>query len=233
MRKMKQKKVKESKLITDPNISFAVSEAFKTLRTNLKFALKGNKGRCIAITSALPEEGKSSICANLGLSLADLDERVLVIDGDLRKPVQHKLFKLENQHGLSNLIANSIEFNKSCKENLYKQLSVVTSGPVPPNPSELLGSERMREILDMVSKEYDYVLIDTPPLNIVTDTLVLPADIVDIILVCRMGKTTYDQYEKALSGIKLSGLSLLGTVMNQVENGEGSYGRYYKSYECK
>ena len=169
----------------------------------------------------------------MGLSLADLDERVLVIDGDLRKPVQHKLFKLENQHGLSNLIANSIEFNKSCKENLYKQLSVVTSGPVPPNPSELLGSERMREILDMVSKEYDYVLIDTPPLNIVTDTLVLPADIVDIILVCRMGKTTYDQYEKALSGIKLSGLSLLGTVMNQVENGEGSYGRYYKSYEYK
>ena len=92
---------------------------------------------------------------------------------------------------------------------------------------------RLREILERVSEEYDYILIDTPPLNIVTDALVIPTDLADMILVCRVGKTTYDQYEKALSSIRLSGMGLLGTVMNQVETGTGSYGRYYKKYEYR
>ena len=212
---------------------YFMHEAYKTLRTNLKFALKGNTGRCVVVTSSLPEEGKSSVCANLGLSLADLDASVLIIDGDLRKPVQHKLFGLENQYGLSNLIADFTDFRESCKENVYKNLSIIPSGPIPPNPSELLGSARLREILEKVSEEYDYILIDTPPLNIVTDALVIPEDLADMILVCRVGKTTYDQYEKALSSIRLSGMVLLGTVMNQVETGAGSYGRYYKKYEYK
>ena len=186
MKKKKRKREQEPRLITDQEMSFTVSEAYKTLRTNLKFALKGNTGRCVVVTSSLPEEGKSSVCANLGLSLADLDASVLIIDGDLRKPVQHKLFGLENQYGLSNLIADFTDFRESCKENVYKNLSIIPSGPIPPNPSELLGSARLREILIKVSEEYDYILIDTPPLNIVTDALVIPEDLADMILVCRV-----------------------------------------------
>lgn len=233
MAKRKKSQCDVSKLINSPESSFAVNEAYKTLRTNLKFALKGRSGRCVVISSSLPEEGKSSICANLGIAVADTDAKVLIIDGDLRKPTQHKIFHLDNRNGLSNLIAGLADFNSCCRKNVYKSLSVIPSGPIPPNPSELLSSEQFGAVLKGISGEYEYVLIDTPPINVVTDALTLPSENTDIILVCRVGSTTYDQYGKAVASIELSGMNLIGTIMNGISIDSRGYGKQYKNYEYK
>lgn len=221
------------KLISNPDTEFVAKEAYKTLRTNLIFALKGRSGRCVAISSSMPGEGKSSICANLGIALADMDARVLIIDGDLRKPRQHKIFGVNNRSGLSSLIAGLTDMESSCKKKVHKGLDIITAGPIPPNPSELLCSDQFKEILKEISEDYDYILIDTPPIGVVTDALVLPADSTDIILVCKVGNTTYDQYGKSVASIEMSGMNLIGTIMNGVGIDSKGYGKAYKKYEYK
>ena len=201
--KTKTKRTSKHKYSTllDKELSFQATEAYKTLRTNLVFSLATKGKKVFAVTSAMQHEGKSTLCANLALTFAQMQARVLVIDADLRKPVQHKLFKLKNKEGLSTLLAGMSSFKAVVNEDIIPGLDVVTSGPIPPNPSEMLASENMKQLLSELSNYYDYIIIDTPPVNVVTDALTMSDSIAGVVM---------------------------GTVITKVpvSNGKGGYKRY-------
>ena len=216
----------------DKNIAFPVTEAYKNLRTNISFALSTKKNRVFAVSSALAAEGKSTVAANIAITFAQNSNKVLLIDGDLRKPVQHKVFKLKNENGVTTIVSGSTTFEETVHRNVIDNLDVITCGPIPPNPSEMLGSENMKSMLDHIRTDYDYVIIDTPPINIVTDALTLLDTIAGILLVAKHAHSTYDALQEAIESIKLADGSLLGIVVNNVEVSGGKYGGKY-SYKYK
>ncbi|MGN0632296.1 MAG: CpsD/CapB family tyrosine-protein kinase [Oscillospiraceae bacterium] len=215
----------------DKEFSFAVTESFKTLRTNLMFSLSTKQQKTFAITSAMQHEGKSTTVANLAITFAQMQAKVLVIDADLRKPVQHKCFKLKNKVGLSTLLCGMHSFKDVVNENIIPGLDVLTSGPIPPNPSEMLASDNMRVLIGELSKYYDYIIIDTPPVNIVTDSLTLSDAIAGYVLVAMSGVTTYEAFQTAVDAIKFANGSVLGSVISKTPatTGKGSK-RYKKKY---
>lgn len=229
-KKVKTKKSSKHKYSTllDKELSFQATEAYKALRTNLVFSLSTKGKKVFAVTSAMQHEGKSTLCANLALTFAQMQARVLVIDGDLRKPVQHKLFKLKNKEGLSTLLAGMSSFKAVVNEDIIPGLDVVTSGPIPPNPSEMLASENMKQLLSELGNYYDYIMIDTPPVNVVTDALTLTDSIAGVVMVAMSGASTYDAYQHALEAVDFAKGSVLGTVITRVpvSNGKGGYRRY-------
>lgn len=233
------KKVKRRKsphnyfTLLDKELSFQATEAFKTLRTNLMFSLATKGKKAFAVTSSVQHEGKSTMTANLALTFAQMQAKVLLIDADLRKPVQQKLFKLKNKDGLSTLLAGLTSFKEVVNEDIIPGLDVVTSGPIPPNPSEMLGSENMKRLIEELSGYYDYIIIDTPPVNIVTDALTLSDSIAGVVLVAMSGVTTQDSYKQALEAIDFAKGSVLGAVVTKVpvNTGKGKYKRYgYSNY---
>ncbi len=164
----KKKKKKETGrqrkvLLTDDNIPFHIVESYKSIRSNILFSLGTTSKRVIAVSSPNPSEGKSTSASNIAIALAQTGSRVLLIDADLRKPVQHKTFKVSNSEGLSTLIIQRSDFDSSVKKNVATNLDLLPSGPMPPNPSELLVSDQFRSIIEKVSSEYEFVVIDTPP----------------------------------------------------------------------
>ena len=216
----------------DTKVAFPVTEAYKNLRTNISFALSTKKNKIFAISSALASEGKSTVAANIAITLAQNNDKVLLIDGDLRKPVQHKVFICKNDVGLSTLIGGLNSFKEVVHKDVIDNLDLVTCGPIPPNPSELLGSDQMKELLEQLSSHYDYIIIDTPPINIVTDALTLLHSIAGILLVAKHGQSTYDAVEEAIEAIKMADGALLGIVVNNVSVSGGKYGGKY-SYKYK
>ncbi|MDE6148805.1 MAG: CpsD/CapB family tyrosine-protein kinase [Ruminococcus sp.] len=226
----KKKKNTHSHTLTllDKNVPFQVTEAFKTLRTNLIFALSQKSSKIIAISSALASEGKSTTAANIAITLAQANEKVLLIDADLRKPVQHKVFKLKNKYGLSTLLSGLHSFKEVLNEDIIPGLDIVTCGPIPPNPSEMLGSENMKVLLEELSKYYDYIVIDTPPINIVTDTLTLLKYIAGVVLVAMQGVTNFDALEQAIQAVNVADDAVLGVVLTNVDTNMGKYNHKYK-----
>lgn len=220
--------------IKDVEAPFIVTEAYNTFRTNLVFALSTNenKSKTAVITSPLASEGKSTSTANLAISISETDVKVLLIDADLRKPTQHKLFKLKNEKGLSTILSGISTLEGTINKNVEPNLDVITSGPMPPNPSQMLTSNTMSELLKKVEGMYDYVLIDSTPVNIVSDALVLSKQAAGIILVTRHGITTFDQIDKVLESINFVGANILGTVVNSInyENNKKGYSYYQYKY---
>jgi capsular exopolysaccharide synthesis family protein len=211
---------------------FHVKEAYKTLRTNLLFSLAACKNKNIVISSALPSEGKSCTCANLAIAMAQTGAKVMLIDADLRKPTQYQIFKVDNSKGLTTILAGFNNLDDVIKKDVVEGLDLITSGPAPPNPSELLGAERMTFLLEKLNDHYDYVFIDTPPVNVVSDALVFAERIAGILLVTRHGRSTYDEMTKAVSSIEFSGANILGVVINGVSERSGRYGKYkYGKYK--
>lgn len=239
--------VKKKKRVTDENgrskrrtlldksIAFQVTEAYKNLRTNLTFALSTKKNKVFAVSSALASEGKSTVAANIAITLAQMDSNVLLIDCDLRKPVQHKVFDLKNERGISSLIGNINTFDEVVHKDVIPHLDIITCGKIPPNPSEMLASESMDELIKEVSHNYDYVILDTPPINIVTDALTLMGKIAGLLLVAQHGSSTYDALEEAIEAVKMSEGSILGVVVNNMPVGGGKFGKYgkYSNYKYK
>ncbi|MBQ8966178.1 CpsD/CapB family tyrosine-protein kinase [Ruminococcus sp.] len=218
--------------LMDKNIAFPVTEAYKNLRTNISFALSTKNNRIFAVSSALASEGKSTVAANIAITLAQNNSKVLLIDGDLRKPVQHKVFELKNDVGISTLIGGLNSFKEVVNAGVIDNLDIVTCGPIPPNPSELLGSDNMKSLLTQLSSRYDYIIVDTPPINIVTDALTLLDTIAGILLVAKHAQSTYDALEQAIDSIKLADGALLGVVVNNMSVTGGKYGGKY-SYKYK
>ena len=210
------------------DVPFQVTEAYKTLRTNLVFALSQKSNNILAISSALAAEGKSTTAANTAISIAQTNSKVLLIDADLRKPVQHRTFKLSNKAGLSTLLGGINSYKEVLNENVIPNLDIVTSGPIPPNPSEILASDNMKKFLGELSKYYDYVIIDTPPINIVTDTLTLLKSIAGVMLVAMQNQTPIEALEQAIDSINFAEGSILGIVMTNVDLTSSKYNYRYR-----
>jgi len=227
-------KKKEDSKSTVMNISetrhvpFAVVEAYKAIRTNLTFLLSGSETKVFCITSPEAGEGKSTTSVNMAIAFSQLGDKVLLIDADMRKSSIHKKLKIENNAGLSNILAG---FNKYSEviNHISDTFDVITAGQVPPNPSELLGSARFKELVDTVGKEYSYVIIDTPPIDVVTDALVIAPHTAGLVLVVKDQVTPTDSISRAIDAAKFAGLNILGAIMNAA-NPKSGRGYGYRKY---
>ncbi len=214
--------------------TFQIVEAYKTVRTNLLFALAPHKNKVVLFSSAEPNAGKTTASSNLAIALAQTDVRVLLIDADMRKPSQHLTFRLNKSKGLSRILTGELTFEECVCRDVARGMDLLPSGVLPPNPSELLGSEAMDRLLEEVTGLYDYVLIDTPPLGVVSDSLMLCEKAAGMVLITRQGQTTYDELRNAVDSIKNVRGNLLGVVISDMKDIGTSYGRYsrYKYYKA-
>ncbi len=219
-------------LITDSTTPFYVTESFKALRTNLMFTLSTSDKKVIAVSSSMPGEGKSTLSSNTAIALSQLENnRVLLIDADMRKPVQHKIFGLKNKNGLSSALGKMNTIDECIQHSGIENLDIITSGEQPPNPSELLSSKQMEKILAELSEKYDYIIIDMPPVNVVSDPLSIGKYIAGLIVVVKYASTTFDDIATVVKKAELSDTKLLGFAMTRVKNknGKSYYRKKYKS----
>ena len=207
----------EDSLITLTDPTSSVAEAFRTLRTNLEFSSLDNPVKTLVITSASPGEGKSTTLANLAITTAQAEKKVYLIDCDLRRPSLHRLFGIANDVGLTNMIRDeALRDAPPLQETQVPGLWLLPSGPLPPNPSELLGSKRMEEIITKLRDQADIVLFDTPPSTVVTDAAVLASKVDGVLLVFSAGRTKRDHAQKAKALMEKVNARLVGVVLNNV-----------------
>ena len=214
-----------ARLVTLIDPTSAASEAYRTLRTNLVYSLVDTPAKAIVLTSPGTKEGKSITCANLGVVLSQAEKEVLIVDCDLRKPVMHKFFGLRNIHGVGDILVGERSLQETTNEP-RPGLRVVTGGLTPPDPTELLGSQRFTDFLSGVRQQFDYVLIDAPPVGLVSDTAVLAAQGDGVLLVLDAQNTRKGSVRQALRNLNAVGAKVLGTVMNNVEGPKNSYYSY-------
>ncbi len=215
------------------NLEFTAIEQYKLLRTNLDFTLpEGVQCPVIGITSAMRGEGKSTTAINLSYVMAEKEDKVLLIGGDLRLPSLAKRLEIPSKPGLTDLLMGEHFDIENYRSNLLDNWYVLPSGTVPPNPSELLGSRRMAALLKSLREKFDYIIIDLPPVNIVSDALSIANLITGMIIVVREGYTEKNELERCLRLLKLSNVNLLGCIMNEVDSGTKNYSKYrYKKYK--
>lgn len=215
------------RLIVHEEIKSPISEAYRTLRTNLQFSKSQGNLKTIMFTSAGPGEGKSTTVANTAVALAQSGKKVILMDCDLRKPVQHKIFGKKNR-GLTNILVEEVKIEDFLQKTEIENLRILTGGPIPPNPSELLGSSKMQEILDYLKSQADYLIIDVPPVVAVTDACVLAAKVDGIALVVNFGAIRPEMAQKAKNLLLKANGHVLGVIINRVEiEEEDSYYYYY------
>jgi non-specific protein-tyrosine kinase len=206
-----------------------LSEAYRVLRTNLGFSAIDSDLSSIVITSASPGEGKSTTAANLGVVMAQAGKRVIIIDSDLRRPTQHNFFDLTNSHGLTTALLDNVSPPTThLKNTKIRGLRVLTSGPIPPNPAEILSSQRMGQLIAAFSEEADVLLFDTPPVLTVTDAAVLAPQTDGTLFVVQVGETRRDTLVQAVNRIRSSNAQVLGVLLNRIKPSHGSY--YYYQY---
>lgn len=212
---------------------FRTTEAYKMLRTNLLFTLASSKSNVVLFSSAEASVGKSVICANLAVSMIQNGATALIIDADMRKPVQHRIFQIPNRQGLSTLLSGQVQLSDVQYTSNSMSFSVITAGSIPPNPVELLGSQRMEDLLNTVSTQFDYVFVDLPPINILSDCLVLAWKTAGVVLVARQNQTTYDALQRAVESVKQAKGKVLGVVVNDVDDKHKPYGYKYGKRDGK
>lgn len=202
------------------------SEAYRTLRTNIQYSSFDKEIRTIVVTSSEPGEGKSTTAGNLALSFAQGEKSVILIDCDLRKPSLHKRFKISNMVGLSDVIIGKERIEEVVEEH-SEHLDILTSGKVPPNPSEMLGSKAMSVLLEKLRVKYDVIILDSAPVQAVTDAQILSTKADGTILVVRAEKTKKDSVLQAKNLLDKVGANIIGIVLNGVENTRKKYYYYY------
>ena len=217
-------------LVTQNDPKNPAAEAYRVIRTSVQFAQAGKELKTIAITSCTPNEGKSMTIANLAIVLTQAGKSVLIMDCDMRNPTVHKNFNLSNKVGLSSCISMGTAVADAVQETGIEGLDALTAGVIPPNPSELLGSERMKNILQRAKEEYDYVLIDTPPVLPVTDSLVLGSMVDGLILVIDSGEIKVEMAREVKNQLVHAGANILGVVLNKVRSEHHGYGYGYYYY---
>ncbi len=222
------------------NLDFTASEQYRLLRTNIKFTVpEDEKCPVIGVTSSVRGEGKSTTAVNLSYVLAEKGHKVLLVDGDLRIPSIAKKMGIDSTPGLTDLLIGSSADIASWKSEIHKNWYILPSGEIPPNPSELLGSKRMENVLGILKEHFDYIILDLPPVNIVSDAMSVSSLITGMIIVVREGYTSKKDLDRCMRQVKLSNVNVLGCVMNESEEGSASYGKYskkgksyrYRSYE--
>lgn len=203
--------------------AFRIVEMYKTIRTSLMFTLSASKDNVILVTSAEPNSGKSVTSANLGLSFAQTGSKVLIIDCDMRNSSQQKIYAQENTKGLSNVLSNMCTFEDTVKRSVKENLDLLTAGQTPPNPSELLGSDNMRALLEQVRGQYDFIFLDCPPVELVSDASSLLLLVPQAIVIARQNHAIYDEVIHTVETIKSVGGKILGAILTDVREEEKSY----------
>ena len=211
------------------NLDFKTNEAYKTLRTNISFA--GDNIHVIALTSSVPNEGKSAVCFNLANSLAEDDKKVLYIDADIRKSVTIARYGVDIEtKGLTHYLSGQKELKDVVYETNIPNLSIIFTGQVAPNPAELLGNDRFKRMLVEEREIFDYILIDCPPLGSVIDAAIVAKECDGAIIVIETDNVSYKLVQRVKKQLEQSGCRILGAVLNKVEMGGKGYGYYGKGY---
>jgi capsular exopolysaccharide synthesis family protein len=224
------------RLITYEDPKSPISESYRSLRTNISYASADKKIKSIIVSSPQPGEGKSTTVANLAIAFAQLRKRTLLIDADLRKPVQHNVFDFPRGPGLAEYLVGEVEdFNSIIHETKVEKLNIITAGGLPPNPSELLGSDRMSKFVDKLEQEWDIILFDSPPIVAVTDSSMISAEIDALVMVVKAGQTDRAAVDRALDTIANVRSPLIGVVLNGAnpETLAGKYSYYYSYYHYR
>lgn len=220
----------EIDFITHYDSRSPVSEAYRAIRTNLQFAGAGEQLKTLVFTSAIPSEGKSTTVANLAIVMGQDDKHILLIDCDMRKPVIHRRFGLLNR-GLSNCFAEDLPLKEVIQADVFPNLDVVTSGPVPPNPAELLGSKKMKALLQEAAEAYDYVFLDMPPVLAVTDAALMSSQVDGTVIILGSGDIGPDEGKQAKSLLEKVHANILGVILNKVPQHHKSGYYYYYYYD--
>lgn len=231
---LRQQRLKQDQAqILNKKTSFVVQEAYRTARTNIIFALASDndqKAKVLCISSANSGEGKTTTALNLAITFAQTDSKVLLIDCDLRKPRIHQYLGVVKTDGLTTILSKQKTFEEVVYHNLRPGLDCITSGSIPPNPAELLASEAMRSLIEELKEIYDYILIDTPPVTVVTDAVALSKIVSGIMLVVREGYTNHEGIEQALKLLRMADAKVLGFFVNDIDAMNVNYGSYRTTY---
>ena len=222
-----------AKTMFGPNLSFAAAEAYKVLRTNLKFSFPDDgQGKIIGFTSAVQSEGKSSTACNVAYALAEEKENVILLEADLRRPTVANKLAIARRPGLTNILVNRENEEEVVQRSSYApHVDVISCGDVPPNPSELLGSERMAEVLEGLRKKYRYIVVDLPPVTVVSDALAISKSLDGVVVVVREDVSDRKQLGEAMRQLRMAGVRVLGFVYRSAEDGNKRYGYgKYKRY---
>lgn len=230
--------VTDSQKTLHKNLEFTATEQYKLLRTNLSFVLPENEGcNIIGVTSSMRGEGKSTTSINLSYVLAESGKKVLLVDGDLRIPTIAKKLMVEESYGLTDLLRKESPLNlETLKSPYHDKWYIMPSGMLPPNPSELMGSKRMGDALRALSNHFDYIILDLPPVNLVSDALAVSKYITGMIVVIRQEYTEKKELATCFRQLRLSNVNVLGCVMNETTSDRGyyskyKYSRYYRYYK--
>ena len=219
-------------LVTFKEPNLPISEAYRTLRTNIQFSSFDKKVKTLLVTSSGPGEGKTTTSSNLAVVMAQGGNKTLLIDCDQRKPSVHKTFRFSNENGLSNILVNEneVDINMVLHKTEISNLHVLSSGTRPPNPAELLGSEKMKNFIEELKKTYDYIILDTPPIVLVTDAQILAQYTDGCLLVISSGEAERDSAIKAKELLEKVNAKILGTVLNKVDSKKKGYYHYQYEY---
>ena len=218
-----------SEIISHKNPKSIIAESVKILRTNLQFSNVDGTLKTVMVTSSVPGEGKSFTSSNLAVAFAQLGQKVLVVDCDMRRGVQHKQFTVTNTNGLSDLLIDSEgEYLKYIKPSGIENLSIITAGTVPPNPSELLSSKKFETFVATMREVFDLVIFDLPPVTVVPDAAIVATKVDKTVIVARVKVTPMEELEKTRKMLENVGANIAGVVVNGVKtSGKKYYGKYY------
>ncbi len=218
-------------LITHLAPKSPVAEAYRATRTNIEFSGVDREIRTLLVTSTTKAEGKSTTIGNLAITFAQLGRRVLLVDTDLRRPRLHRLFGVDNRFGLTNALLARGRYQEYVKACEVKNLSVLAAGPIPPNPTEMLMSHAMQQFLEQVRQEYDHILLDSPPVAVVTDAAILATKVDGVILVVQSGRVDRKLLQRTRDLLAQVKANVLGVILNGITpDHEEYYSQYYYSY---
>ena len=212
--------------IVQKNPKSIAAEAYRSLKTNIQYSSFDKEYKTIVITSSIPGEGKSTTSGNLALTLAEGESRVLLVDCDMRKPSMHKNFRVTNTYGIADILLQRKKVMDVA--HMYnKNLSIITAGKVPPNPAEMLGSKAMSAFLEEMKEHFDYIILDTPPVQVVADAQILSTKVDGTIIVVRAGVTKKEDVNDTVNTLKKVNANIIGTVLHAVDNSKNKYYYYY------
>ena len=218
------------KYLIKDNTTSPIAEAYRKIATNIEFSNIDNEIKTIMITSAKQDEGKTTTICNLVMVMTELKKKILLIDLDLRKPAVHKTFKISNKQGLTDILINKDDY-KSYLHNVYQGLDILTTGMIPANPTEIINSKALKELIKEMSNNYDYIFIDTPPVMLVSDPITISTYSDAVILAIEHGKTEKELAKKAVESLKQVNANIIGAVLNNIPVSKQSNYYYYRSYE--